>query len=814
MTDGCCYHCGEPLPAKGQYSLVIDGQPRPMCCPACVAVSETILGAGLDDYYRLRDQQASRPSDSAEDFRQYDSPAVFQQFSSSQGGRWQSQLSIGDMHCAACAWLIEHRLGMLPGVSAIRVNLQRGMATVEWDPAATKLSSLFDAIYRLGYSVQPWSAAGHLEQMREQQRALLRRLGLAGVAMMQLMMVAIALYAGDFQGIDDDTRSLLRWFSLALATPVIVYSSQPFFKGAWRGLRSRRLGMDVPVSLALIAAYLASLQATVRGDGHVYFDTVSMFCFFLLLSRFIQNNLQLRREQTMRPLLPMTARKLLDDGSNQWLALSALEPGDEIVVQPGEVVPVDATIIAGSSSVEDSAFTGEFMPKRKAVGDLVLAGSHNIDGSLYLKVGAEVGQSRLAQIDQLLDSARLNRPPIAELADRLSGYFTLFVLFCSAAAFLYWSVHPAHSAFLTALAVLVVSCPCALSLATPSSYAAAISALRRRGALVANAAVLENLERITHVIFDKTGTLTEGRPRLLAVQRDSDISESRLLGIASALEVESSHPIAQAFTAAALRDLAYRVDSLDASELQLRAGEGVEGVIEGRRYRIGSRRFCLPEAEDGDDSAMTVYLVQDDALLARFTLQDSLRDDARQAVSALQTRGVRSLLLSGDASEQVAWLAGQLHFDEYRSACSAADKLACIRQLQAEGGTVMMVGDGVNDAPVIAAADVSIAMAAASDLTRSCADVALLSNKLSLIETVFEKAAQMRRVLRQNIFWALLYNCTALPAAAMGLVPPWLAALGMSASSLVVVLNALRLDRREQRAAHEAQLQRLEEAGV
>ncbi|MAY39559.1 MULTISPECIES: heavy metal translocating P-type ATPase [Spongiibacter] len=811
---GGCYHCGEPLPAKGHYSLIIDGQERAMCCPACVAVSETILGAGLDDYYRLRDQQASRPNDGAEDFLQYDSPAVFQQFSSSRNGLWQSQLSIGDMHCAACAWLIEHRLGMMDGVRSIRVNLQRGKATVEWDPATVKLSAVFDAIYRLGYGVQPWSAEGHLEQMREQQRGLLRRLGLAGVAMMQLMMVAVALYAGDFQGIDDDTRSLLRWFSLALATPVIAYSSQPFFKGAWRGLRSRRLGMDVPVSLALIAAYLASLQATVRGEGHVYFDTVSMFCFFLLLSRFIQNNLQLRREQTMRPLLPMTARKLLADGSNQWLALSALEPGDEIVVQPGEVVPVDATIIAGSSSVEDSAFTGEFMPKRKAVGELVLAGSHNIDGSLYLRVGAEVGQSRLSQIDQLLDSARLNRPPIAELADRLSGYFTLFVLFCSGAAFFYWSVHPGHSAFLTALAVLVVSCPCALSLATPSSYAAAISALRRRGALVANAAVLENLEHISHVIFDKTGTLTEGRPRLMAIERDSEIEEARLLGIASALELESSHPIAQAFARDRLADAGFTPMTLHASNLELRAGEGVEGDVDGQRYRIGSRRFCLPDAAEADDGNMTVYLVRDGVLLARFVLQDSLREEAKQAVSALQSRGIRSLLLSGDDSDQVAWLAGQLHFDEYRAACSAADKLARIRELQAQGATVMMVGDGVNDAPVIAAADVSIAMAAASDLTRSCADVALLSNRLSLIETVFEKAVQMRRVLRQNIFWALLYNGTALPAAAMGLVPPWLAALGMSASSLVVVLNALRLDRREQRAAHQAELRKLEEAGV
>ncbi|MEE2651665.1 MAG: heavy metal translocating P-type ATPase [Pseudomonadota bacterium] len=805
MAETSCFHCGEPLPAKGRYSLIIDGQERLMCCPACVAVSECILGAGLDDYYRMRDQQANRPAASAEDYLQYDSPAVFEQFSHPDGDCWQSQLSVSDMHCAACAWLIENRLGAIDGVNAVRVNLQRGMATVEWCPARVQLSEIFASVHQLGYGVQPWSAEAHLQQLQEGQKSLLRRLGLAGVAMMQLMMTAIALYAGDFQGIDTDIRQLLRWFSLAIATPVILYSAQPFFSGAWRGIKAGRAGMDVPVSIAMLAAYGASLRATVSGEGHVYFDTVSMFCFFLLLSRYLQNAVQLRRESSIRPLLPLTARKVAPDGANQWVALSALQDGDELLLQPGELVPVDGVVVSGQSSVEDSAFTGEFMPRSKVPGDTVLAGSHNIDGSLCLRLQGHPEQSRLSQIDQLLDSARLAKPPIAELADRISGYFTLFVLFCAAAAYTYWSFNPGHRAFLTALAVLVVSCPCALSLATPSSYSAAVSGLRRRGALVANAAVLENLAGISHVIFDKTGTLTEGRPRLLKVELAGELDECQALSIAAALEAPSSHPIAQAFSVDALGTAGYTLTALAPGQLDLQAGQGISAVIDGDSYKIGRREFC-GLAEQGDsDELMTVYLAKNGKLAARFFLEDTLREGAAQALAFLKQRGVRSVLLSGDSSDQVAVLANALGFDEYQAGCTAADKLARISSLQAMGGTVLMVGDGVNDAPVIAAADVSVAMAGASDLTRSCADVALLSDRLSLIELLFTKSAKMGRILRQNIFWALLYNGTALPAAAAGLVPPWLAAIGMSLSSLVVVLNALRLDRQEQQRSLNAQ---------
>ncbi len=797
LIESGCYHCGEPLPRGADYRLLIDGREQRLCCPACLAVSECIVASGLGDYYLMREQHAERPGDSRDDFAQYDVPAVYQQFSHAIDGGWRSQLSIADMHCAACAWLIEARLGELPGVMAVHVNLQRGAVTIDWQLGQCQLSALFAAINQLGYCAQAWSAQGHWQQLNAQRRALLRRLGVAGVAMMQLLMVAIALYAGDFQGIDSDSRQLLRWYSLALATPVIFYSSQPFFKGAWRSIRGGRLGMDVPVSLALLAAYGASVRATLSGTGHVYFDTVSMFSFFLLLSRYVQGALQMRREAAMRPLLPMTARKCAADGSIEWLALPSLREGDELIVQPGEVVPADGQVVAGSSSVEDSVFSGEFMPRNIAVGDAVLAGCHNIDGSLRLRVSRASQQCRLSQIDKLLDSARGAKPATSELADRISGHFTALVLCCSVAAYAYWALQPGHSAFLTALAVLVVSCPCALSLATPSSYAAAVSALRRRGVLVANAAVLESLASISHVIFDKTGTLTEGRPQLLRVESQSGYSDRELLSLAAALESGSPHPIARAFTEDALRRAGYAIDARTVCRQEIKAGQGVSGDIDGRHYRIGRREFCAVNAARSrcSEEQMTVYLSEGEQLIGRFVLQDSLRCDAQASVAEFRRRGIRTLLLSGDVSAEVARLAADMGFDDYRASCSAGDKLQRIRQLQQGGAVVMMVGDGVNDAPVMAAADVSVAMAGASDLTNSCADVLLLNDQLSLLSTVFVVAAKMRRVLRQNIVWALLYNGCALPAAALGLVPPWLAAIGMSLSSLVVVINALRLDR-------------------
>ncbi|GAB3379457.1 cadmium-translocating P-type ATPase [Spongiibacter taiwanensis] len=800
-APGCtCFHCGQPVPPNLNLWVTVAGQQQPLCCDACLAVSQCILGAGLDDFYRMREQTLSRrqPSSKQVDYRQYDDESVYTGFSRCLAGDWESQLAISDLHCSACAWLIEHQLLRLTGVKAVQVNLQRGLATVTWQPGNVKISQIFQAIWNLGYPVQPWSAEARSAQMQTEINGLLRRVGVAGIAMMQLGMVAIALYAGAFQDMDSTSQALLRVFSLLVATPVILYAAQPFFWGALRNLRAGQVGMDVPIALALAAAYGASALATLRQQGEVYFDTVSMFCFFLLLSRYLQALVQRRQEQSLRPLLPLTARRRRADGQLEWKALSRIAVGDELVVEPGEMIPADGDIISGTSSIEDSAFTGEFLPSHCAPGQAVLAGSRNVEASLTIRVRRPSCDSRIVKIDQLLCRAQANKPAIAALADRLGRGFVLLVLALAGGSYLLWSQLGGHDPFLTALAVLVVSCPCALSLATPSCYTAAVNGLRKLGLLVSNAAALESVDQITHVIFDKTGTLTEGEPELLAVESYSGQHTAHLVALAAALEANSNHPIALAFRPDALSKLGYQPSPIDLKQPQIHSGRGIEGVYAGRYYRIGSASFCSHGTDPGqmpNSNAIPVFLSEDGQLIGRFLIADKLRQDAPALMDFLHQRGIKTLLLSGDHSHQVGHLARRLGVDQFQGSCSPDDKLSVIRQLQAYGATVMMVGDGVNDAPIIAAADISVAMASGSDLTRSQADICLLRNQLISIKKVFTGAAKMKHILKQNLLWALLYNLTALPAAALGLVPPWAAAIGMSLSSLIVVLNALRIDR-------------------
>ncbi|MBQ0796902.1 heavy metal translocating P-type ATPase [Zhongshania sp.] len=786
MSVGC-YHCGEAIPAGADFTVLVDGGQKSVCCQGCQAVAECILGAGLDDYYRLRSAAAVTPGSGSDDYSRFDSDALIEEFSQKDGQYWISRFSVGGLRCAACAWLIEHHLQGIDGVESINVHLQNAVATVKWNPDLLKPSALFTAFNALGYQALPWSAANRDVQLQEEMDGLLRRLGIAGIGMMQVGMVAIGLYAGDFQGIDSSTRTLLRLFSLLITTPVLLYSAQPFFKNAWRSIRHMHLGMDVPVSIALSAAYIASVIATLRQGEHVYYDTISMFTFFLLLSRYLQ--LRVSQYQHRGTALPMSARKIAQLGSSrsEWVAVKSLAVGDLISVHPGETIAVDGIIRRGQSSVESSAFSGEFLPTHCGPNDAVMAGSSNLDGTLEIEVSAVAADTAWTKITQLLEQAQSSKPAIAQLADRIASHFVSLVLLISGLSFAYWYGRDNGLAFTIMLSVLVVSCPCALSLATPASYTAAIKSLGKHGILLTNGRVLEQLRNVTHLIFDKTGTLTEGRPHIISCRLFGDIDEHTARRIAAALEAPSRHPIAHAFKRNEKIDVALNVENSE-----LISGAGIRGTINGCHYRIGSAAFC-GVAPKHNSSHLNVYLADEKRVLAHFQLADEIRHDALELVQNVQRAGLHIDILSGDNSGQVAEIAGMLNIENYQAGCSAAQKLAHVKKLQADGAIVMMVGDGVNDAPVIAAADISIAMSSASELTRTQADVVLLDNQLQSISTLFSKAQQSRRVLLQNLSWALLYNLLALPLAAMGLVPPWLAALGMSLSSLLVVLNALRI---------------------
>jgi len=806
-----CFHCGLPVPPGTDYRVEIDASPRPMCCPGCAAVASAIVDNGLGDFYRHRSADAPNPEQvlppQLAELALYDRPELQRSFVTAQAGdEREASLILEGITCAACVWLNERHVGALPGVISFQVNYATHRARLRWDESQISLSAVLEAIAAIGYAAHPFDPNRQQEVAKRERRRAIRRLAVAGLGAMQVMMIAVALY------LDDGTLSprmwsFLRWTSLLVATPVVLYAARPFFSAAWNDLKRRRVGMDVPVALAIGAAYGASLWHTVSGQGEVYFDSATMFTFFLLGGRFLEMGARHRaaaaQEELVR-LQPATATRLDPAGVPQAVAVVDLQPGERVLVRPGETIPVDGRVVDGASSVDESLLTGESMPLTKRVGDTLIGATVNIDSPLTLEVERVGEDTVLAAIQRLLDRAQHEKPAIARLADRAAAWFVAALLLLAAAVYLWWSMHAPERAFEVVLAMLVVTCPCALSLATPAAMTAATGALTRLGLLITRGHALETLARASHVLFDKTGTLTEGRLRLIDSATVEGWSSADALALAAALEQGSEHPLATALVAAQ-RQRQGEHERLLATVVDLRAepGSGMDGVIETCRWRIGRPRWVAElaaagggalSAPAGNDGTL-VALGNTAGIQAWFVLADRIREGAQQTVAGLQRLGLEVELLSGDQQSVVASVAATLGIEHYLAAQRPADKLARLNQLQATGAQVLMVGDGVNDAPVLAAAAVSLAMGSGTQVAHASADMVLLSGQLPHLLAGIVHARRSLWVVRQNLLWALLYNIIALPLAATGLVEPWMAALGMSASSLLVVLNALRLKR-------------------
>jgi len=807
-----CFHCGEPLPPGDRRTVHVDGVERPVCCPGCEAVAGLIAGAGLTEFYRFRDGTAPKPvPDTPDEWTAFDRDAVQRAFVRSlpEGGR-EALLAIEGIYCAACAWLIERILGRIDGVDDVQVNPATGRALLRWNPERVALSRLLRRMNEIGYRPQPLDASEAVPAATRARRTAIKRLAVAGFGMMQVMMYAVGLYAGVIHSdMDPEIAALLRGVSLLITTPVVLYAAAPFFRGAWRDLRVRRPGMDVPVALAVGGAYGASVWNTLIGSGEVYFDSVAMFVFFLSVARYFEMSARHRATDTGEALartLPATALRLRADGSEAHVALAELVPGDRVRVRPGESVPADGRVRTGEGRLDESLLTGEFMPVHRGPGDEVLGGSINTAAPIEIEV-ERVGQETLvANIVRMLERAQSQRPGMARTADRVARWFVSAVLvLATVTAIAWWQIAPGE-AFAVTLAVLVVTCPCALSLATPAALVAATSRLAREGVLVTRAGALETLARADRVVFDKTGTLTTGKLTLRHVAAEAGIDPRRALALAVALESHSEHPIAQALlrgsfasergseTERVPEDLA-----LQATDLRVEAGQGIEGAVEGRRLRIGRPDWVAghvpADAADSAANETVVALGDGDRLLATFHLADTPRSDATEAIAGLRALGVAVEIASGDAEQPVAALAQTLGIDAWRARQLPGDKLARLQELQCRDERVIMVGDGINDAPVLAGADVSVAMGTGSALAQSSADMVLTGERLAGIADTIRTARRTLRVVRQNLAWAVAYNAVALPLAVSGQLAPWMAALGMSASSLIVVSNAMRLGR-------------------
>ncbi len=746
----------------------------------------------------------------------FDDPQEWSAFSQSvrqQSHVWQSSVVFEGMHCAACAINIEDALKAVPGVGAVQVSAASHRGLVEWTDAQTRPSEWMAAAEKAGYKVVPANDALANEQRRSDARQLLWRWSVAGLCMMQVMMYATPAYLSKPGDITPEMVQLLRWASWVLSLPVMFFSCRPFFASAWRDVSQRRVSMDLPVAIGIAVTFIVSSLGTFEPagpfGGEVYFDSLTMFVFFLLTGRWLELRLRNRTAGALEAVmnrLPSSVNRKTTNGLWERIAIRRLVVGDVLLILPSEAIAADGKVIDGLSQVDEALLTGESRPLSRGLGSDVIAGSHNLSAPIQVRVTQVGAATRFAHIVALMESASVSKPEIAMVADRWAKPFLGFVLMASLGAAIYWwPQSPAH-ALMVAVAVLIVTCPCALSLATPAAMLASAGALARGGVLVRKLQGLQALASVDTVVFDKTGTLTQDAFALAAVQTREGLSPAQALFWAGALARHSLHPVSRAISSAS-RQEASKTDQLAAwellqvSQMQEIAGEGVEGLmspvtqpnlrVPTGKLRLGSGRFCGVNLTAS--LALRAVLADETGWLATFELQEEIRSDARETVQAFINQGLHVMLLSGDGDAAVQKVASMVGITDARGGCSPQDKLAALQGLQAQGHQVAMVGDGLNDGPILAGANVSFALGQAVPLAQSKADFVLLGAQLGVLVSVWARSRLTLRVVHQNLAWAAIYNAACVPVAILGWLPAWLAGLGMAFSSLCVVFNALRL---------------------
>ena len=894
-----CFHCGDPVPRPPFYTEVLGSQ-REMCCMGCQLASQSIVEAGLEQYYLDRSEinrTASLPTQLTR-LEAYDHDEIKSQFVYAQDGLSVAELSVNNLRCAACTWLIESRLYEIEGISKCQVNLTNQRMRIVWDEAKLPISRILAVINEIGYEAKPYRQDTHEAMLAKHNNKMLLRLGIAALGAMQAMMYAVALYFGEYDGMLIFQRDFLRWVSLFVSIPVFFYAGVPFFTSAWSAIRARQVNMDVPVSVALIVTFFASLYATITGIGQTYYDSVSMFIFFLLAGRYIEHNARLKAATMANDLVviePILVQKIAEDKeaarlvlqqmnsstdidtapiaadniatnistdaasltvkapatfmqqmdvsvhavteriaqawqqkaklsldndqlikNNKMVTAQSLQVGDIILVEAGAEIISDGILLSPMATVSQSLLTGEGDLITKAQGDYIVGGAQNDSQPFEMLVTALPEDSQIGLIDRLMNRALSEKPKLAQQADKLARWFVARILVLSVLVFIGWYIVDPSQAIWATVAVLVATCPCALSLATPIALTVATNRLASYGFLTTRGHTLQTLAEITHVAFDKTGTLTYGKPNLLNIELlpptdERAMDSNKVLSIAAALEVGSRHPIAHALLTAA-----YQLHLPATQNLMHYPAGGVEAMIDGVLYRIGHVDFALDQ--NASNNHISIDLFQHRAnsavvlscnkgadtankasrkwqALACFYFNDKVRDTTQAMLDNLKAAGLESVMLTGDPSPQALVMADTLGMQSAYNGLSPADKVTHIQTLQAQGAVVLMVGDGINDAPVLAAADVSTSIAGAADLAQVSSDSIILNGQIESIIAAKRIADKTERIIRQNFRWALAYNGIVLLPAIFGYVPPWLAAIGMSLSSLLVVLNALRLKR-------------------
>lgn len=787
-NEGRCTHCGDRLPgaavhdARGQF-----------CCAGCAAAFATIRGLGLDGYYRRRsfdpNQRPMKP-DEASLVLDYDA------YARDDGDGLRSlSLMIEGLHCAACVWLIEAVLTRTRGVVSARVNMTTRRLALQWQADAASADALAGSINALGYRLVPYDPDIVERAVEQRQRELLKALAVAGFAAGNVMLLSIAVWAGHEQGMGPATRTLLYWVSALLALPAIAYSGRPFFRSAFAVLRQRHMNMDVPISLAILLAAGMSLYQTAVGAEHAYFDSAIGLLFFLLVGRYLDQRARSRARSTAAQLMTLnaTAATVIDGtGKPRLMKPSQVRAGMTALIAAGERIAVDGVIEAGHSEIDTSVINGETVPSPVGPGSRVFAGTLNGSGALRIGVSAAGEDTLLAEIARLTEAAEQDRGRYVALADRVAAVYAPAVHILAGATLIGWIVSGAgwQVALFNAIAVLIITCPCALALAVPVVRVVASGRLSRQGILLKSATALERLAAVDTVVFDKTGTLTEGRLLLGATGRLS-ATDRTMLAQAASIAAVSKHPLARALVRAAE---ASAVDVRPVGDVREVPGSGLERTTEGGVVRLGSRRFCTGDGDE-TDAGPELWLAQPGHPPRRFEFEDQLRIDAAEVVHELKARGLGVALLSGDRPPAVATVAGVAGIERWRAGCDPVEKCRVLTGFAEDGRRVLMVGDGLNDAPALAAAHVSMSPSTAVDLARTSADLVFQGGRLWPVVEALQTARRALALIRQNFALAFLYNAVTVPLAMAGLVTPLGAAIAMSASSLLVTTNSLRLNR-------------------
>jgi Cu2+-exporting ATPase len=806
LAHAGCFHCSLEIPSDVHFHSPLDGAERNFCCFACQSVCLAIYEAGLQGYYQRTPDGIllAPPPTPPKDVEMYDLEDVQQEFVTGKDEDRHAHLLVEGIHCAACVWLIERGMMRIPGVFSANVNLAGKRLHLRWDNQRVKLSTIINQLAKIGYSGVPYDPEAAEGSMKRANRAMLFRLFFAGFAMMNLTLISIALYSGAGSG---QFRSFFHWMGCALATPTLLYSAFPFFKGAWSGLRNLRLTMDLPIAIGLSVTYIYSVYITLSpyAVGEVYFDTVTNLTFVILIGRYLEGMFRhqaVAATNRLMELQPRVATVLLDE-QEKLTPIRAVKIGDRVLVKPGGKVPMDGVVREGHSSIDESMLSGESMPVSKHVGDQVIAGTLNAGGALVIEVQTALQDSTLSKIIRLVEEAQSSKAPIQRIADRIVPWFVMATLICASLTFFLWSAN-FEFALMAATSVLIITCPCALGMATPMSIAVASGLGAKHGILVKNGVVLETLSKVTHFVFDKTGTLTEGKMRVEHVLLTAGQQESALLSWVAAVEKLSEHSVAKAIVnEAEIRQLPYRNHAV--SGFQATAGAGIKALVAGEIILLGTINW-LKQNQITINDDLQAQVPTHEALaktcvhcaiggqhVAVLVLADTLRADAQALINELRQAGIGMTLLSGDRKAVAEAVAQQLGGMDVIAEVMPQDKDVVIQQLKQRGECVAMVGDGINDAPALIRADVGIALGSGTDVSVESADIVLMQNELDKVRLATLLSRRTLLTIKQNIGLSFVYNALMVPLAMTGHVTPLVAAITMPISSLLVISNAARI---------------------